>query len=78
MIRNLRAMGRMSFVLGVGIVGFGVPAALVVNRLAVWFRGESAAFVSASNAIELTFTLLFVAPVVGLVLGRAIWRRLDR
>ena len=73
---RVRQRGKLAFILGYGIVGLGVPLALLVNLAILRARGDWDLLLSAGNAFELTFTLLLVAPVAGVILGHALWARL--
>ena len=75
---RVRRQGKLAFLFRVGIPGVGVPAALAFNLLVLWVRGELDLWASVYNALELTYTMLLVAPLVGAIAGNAIWTRAER
>ncbi|HWL38834.1 MAG TPA: M48 family metallopeptidase [Gemmatimonadaceae bacterium] len=75
---RIRLDGRLPFVLRFGVIGIGVPIAIALNVAIIAVRGDALPFVSPLNAIELTITLLLVAPLVGGISGRWLWQRAER
>lgn len=71
MRQRIRALGAVPFTLGVGVGLVGVPIGILINAVMVMLGGGS--WLSPANAVELTYTLILVAPVVGALAGRSLW-----
>jgi len=72
---RLRARGRLAFVLTHGIIGIGLPAALLVATATLWLGGNPGPLVSIANALEVTFIIFLVAPLGGAIAANAWWER---
>lgn len=75
---RVRQGGKPVFLLAYGVLGLGVPLALLAHLALLATRGDWDLVVSTRSAIELTFTLLVVAPAAGVVLGQVLWTRGER
>lgn len=75
---QVRRTGKVGFLLKYGISAVGIPVALITNIAFTWMRGDADLLLSQRNAIELTFTLLLVGPLVGALVGHALWARGER
>jgi Zn-dependent protease with chaperone function len=75
---KVRRIGKLAFLVRYGIIAVGVPSALLLNAGLAWAHGDVDLLLSVRNAIELTFTLLLVGPIVGALAGQALWSRGER
>lgn len=76
--RDVRRQGKLAFLLRIGIPAIGMPAAIAFNLLVLWMRGELDLWISVYNAIELTYTMMLVAPLIGVIAGNEVWVRAER
>lgn len=70
-----RGRGRVAFVLTYGMLGVGLPAALLVAALTLWLGDNPGPLGSVANALEVAFIVLLVAPLVGAIAANAWWER---
>lgn len=75
---RLREMGRTAFIMRYGVAFVGMPFALLLHAFVLWTRGDGDLLLAPSGMIELTFTLLIIAPLAGAVVGRSLWQRGER
>ena len=61
------------FIFLYGVICVGVPLALAANALALWMRDDLYLVLSVQNGFELAYTLMLVAPIVGMIAGNALW-----
>ena len=66
--------GRAAFQLRYGILALGLPLAVVYDLGVLVARGDLALFFSTHHAVQLALVLMTVAPMVGLIIGRMLWR----
>jgi Zn-dependent protease with chaperone function len=69
---------KADYLLRRGVFRVGIPLAVLTNILLVFARGDGDIYWSARNAIEMAFTVMLMAPAVGVVAGNYMWRRLPR
>lgn len=68
-----RTRGRLAFVLTRGILGIGLPIALVIEAATAWLVGSGSSSASIATAIEASFIALLIAPLVGVLAADAWW-----
>jgi hypothetical protein len=66
--------GRTAFLLQYGVLALGLPIAVVFDLLLLIQAGDLAIFFSAHHAFQLALMTSTIGPVVGLILGRMLWR----
>ena len=66
--------GRAAFELKYGLLALGLPLAVLFDLVVVVVRGDLPIYFSARHAVQLGLFTLSIAPVVGLTLGRMVWR----
>lgn len=69
-----QARGRVAFQVQYGVLGLGLPIAIVFDVILLFARGDAALFFSAHHAIQLLLITMTVGVVAGLLLGRVLWR----
>ncbi len=69
-----RARGRAAFLLHYGLVLIGTPAAVLLDLALLVRRGDLPILLSAEHAVQLSLLLFTVAPTVGPLVGRLLWR----
>lgn len=73
--RAVRVGDKARFVFLFGVMCVGVPLALATNALALWMRDDLDLLFSLQNSLEIAYTLMLVAPIVGMIAGNALWAR---
>jgi len=69
-----RERGRIAFQLQYGVLGLGLPIAIIFDVILLLARGDAALFFSAHHAIQLLLITMTIGVVAGLLLGRMLWR----
>ena len=73
-----RERGRVAFQIQYGVLGLGLPLAVLFDVVLLLWRGDRAVFFSAHHAIQLLVIVMTVGVVAGLLLGRMLWRLGER
>ena len=69
-----QARGRVAFQLQYGVLGLGIPIAVVFDIVLLLIRHDAALFFSAHHVVQLLLITVTIGLVAGLTLGRVMWR----
>lgn len=72
--REQQARGRVSFQIRYGVLGVGLPLAILFDVTLLVFRRDLSLLLTTHHVLQLGFLCIAVAPLIGAAAGRVLWQ----